>query len=64
MKLLDGFTESQNVVLAGCVTEAKGQINQSQNDRMIFNIWLAALEPQDCRDYPETVQYSYLASRT
>lgn len=48
MKLLDGFTESQKTVLAGCVTEAKGRINPSQKDQIIFNIWLAASEPRSC----------------
>jgi hypothetical protein len=50
MKLLDGFNESQKAVLAGCVIEASGRINQSQKDQMIFNIWLAASEPQSCQE--------------
>lgn len=50
MKLLDGFTESQKTALADCATKAKGRISQSQKDQMVFNIWLAAAEPQSCRE--------------
>jgi len=49
MKLFDGFTEHQNTVFAGCLKGAKG-LNQSQKDQMIFNIWLAASEPQNCKE--------------